>query len=293
MKTVTSESVEFEGKTVERALEAARRHFGLSDDQMEIEILTKGSTGIFGLGGRKARIKVVPKAAPQTESKVSAPAPDKSPPEKKLQDTDRASASLEGKTPEISPSEVTATEAPKHAVVSEKFANETPDREKVLQKAMEVAKNLFEKTGLDCRTEIKTGPEGPFLDINGPDISIVIGREGQTLSAFEYIINRITAREIEGSRGITVDAQGYREKRNQSLASLAQRMAIKAKKTGKSVALSPMGARERRIIHISLRNFSGVKTRSVGDGRERKVIITPLNRRYRNRKRTPGRKQGA
>ncbi len=280
MKTIASEPVEFEDKTVDRAIEAARRHFGLPEEHLEIKILTKGSTGIFGLGGRKARIKVVPKVIPTETLEAEVTDESQEVPVEVVSPTD-VQEGLE--TIEVLP-ENSQQKTPESHVPSRKLA----DREDVIQKAREVAGELFQKAGLDAQVEIKMGQEGPYLDISGQDLSLVIGREGQTLNAIEYIINRITARKMEGSRGVIVDAQGYREKRSQSLASLAQRMASKARKIGKPVALNPMGARERRIVHVSLRNFPGVKTRSVGEGRERKVIISPLNTRYRGRKRERG-----
>ncbi len=277
MKTITTEPIEFEGKTVERAVEAACRHFGLSEDQLEIEILTKGSTGIFGLGGRKAKIKVVPKVVQVEEA-----TPEAAVPEEEYQEAITPPAESEAQV-EPPPSEMPEERPPEQKDMPE------VDREEVLHAAKEIGEEILKKAGLEARIEIAMGDEGPYLNILGEDLSLIIGREGQTLGAIEYIINRMVARQLEGARGVMVDAQGYREKRKQSLVSLAHKMAQKAKRTGRPVALNPMGARERRIVHLSLRNFPGIRTRSVGEGGERKVIISPLNKRYKGRKRGPRR----
>ncbi len=270
MKTITAESVEFEGKTVERAVEAACRHFGVVAEELEIEILTKGSTGIFGLGGRKARIKARPK---EVAGEARPGVPRKGP---------EAGEDVEPAAGE--PVRQVAVE-PGEAVC----AGEEEGREELLQVARSICEELLERAGLSAGIEIKAGEDGPYLDIVGEDLSLVIGREGQTLAAIEYIVNRMVARRSEGAKAIAIDAQGYREKRRQSLSSLARKMAQKARKTGRPVALNPMGARERRIVHLCLKNFPGIKTRSVGEGSERKVVISPVGKRYRGKKRSPRR----
>ena len=279
-----NEPMEFEEKTVERAIKAACKHFGLKEDQLDIEIITKGSTGIFGIGGRKAKIRVLPRVEPA---------------EKATQGKSESEATIGHEAPLHAPPETPAPDDTSKQTIAEQnkeplkglAAYEQTDLNKLAPEARQILSDLIEKAGFKAAVEIRRNGDIPLLDIVGEDLSLVIGKEGQTLSALEYLTNRILSQRHHMTRTIPVDAQGYREKRRQSLAALARRMAYKAKKTGRSIALNPMGARERRIIHLSLKNTPGIKTRSVGEGSERKVIISPVFRRFKGRpKRGPRRR---
>ncbi len=118
--------------------------------------------------------------------------------------------------------------------------------------------------------------EPPLLvDIQGDDLSILIGHRGETLSALQYITRLIVARELGRATPVVIDVEGYRARREQQLRQLARRMAEQALEQGKTMTLEPMPAGERRIIHIELRDHERVYTESVGEGDQRKVTIIP------------------
>jgi spoIIIJ-associated protein len=114
-----------------------------------------------------------------------------------------------------------------------------------------------------------------WVDINGNDLSILIGRRSQTLYALQYITSLIVGKELGRSVPLVIDVEGYRSRRQAQLRRLARTMAEQAVKTGRRQALEPMPANERRIIHMELRNFPGVITESIGDDPHRKVTIIP------------------
>ncbi len=257
--------VEFEEKTVEKALELACKHFNCTEEELEYEIITKGSTGLFGLGGRKAKIKA---------KCLKEEAEEKEPPE-----SDTVS-SEEVETPLVQEEGEPQPEQGKEE--GEAFEE---DREETLRVAKEVADALLQQAGLEAEVVIQTNEDGPFLEILGPDLSLIIGKEGDTLNALEYMVNRILSKKLPGCRGVSIDAGGYREKRSKNLKLLAQRTASKAKRLGKDLALNPMGARDRRTVHIALKSFPGVKTRSIGEGLRRKVLIVPLRKKKRDTRR--------
>ena len=260
----TQESREFDGKTVDYAIEAACKYFEAKPDGLEINILTRGSTGIFGLGGRKAKIKAVLK-------ELTPPVMEKKPEEE--------SAPIEAEanrhTPEVTESEEDVIKPGKEA---------PEDQDKHISLALEITEELLNRAGLAGQVEIKADEEGPYLDISGEDLSLIIGKEGQNLNALEYIVNRILRHRVESRTGIKLEAQGYREKREKSISLLAHRMAKKAQKTGRPVTLQPLGARERRLVHLTLKNVKGIRTHSVGEGIMRKVVINPARPRQRNTK---------
>jgi spoIIIJ-associated protein len=266
--SASTEPQEFEGKTVENAIKSACDHYGLSQESLELEILTQGSTGIFGFGGRKARVRAIPREDPGTiETAID------------QEDERRPEAPQTPKTPNGGGTEEGLAEQEGHRSFEEKQ----------LLVANEIAKELVAKAGFDVRIEIKSANQEAFLNVSGKDMPLVIGRDGQTLDALEYIINRAFSRKADSPLVIRLDAEGYRTKKEKGLVQLAHRMAEQAKKTGRSVTLEPMSARDRRTIHISLRGVSGIRTRSVGEGRLRKVLITvagPRNKSSRRRTKT-------
>ncbi|RKX62248.1 MAG: hypothetical protein DRP37_02025 [Thermodesulfobacteriota bacterium] len=260
----TQESKEFDGKTVDYAIEAACKYFKAKPDDLEINILTRGSTGIFGLGGRKAKIRAVLK-------KLTPPVTEKKSEEKNVP----IEAEANRVTPEVPESEEDMSEPGKDA---------PENQDKHISLAREITEELLNKSGLAGQVEIKADKEGPYLDISGEDLSLIIGKEGQNLNALEYIVNRILRHRVESRTGIKLEAQGYREKRGKSISLLAHRMAKKAQKTGRPVTLQPLGARERRLVHLTLKNVKGIRTHSVGEGIMRKVVINPARSRQRNTK---------
>jgi len=113
------------------------------------------------------------------------------------------------------------------------------------------------------------------VDINGKDLSILIGRQAETLNALQYISSLIASKELGHSIPLVVDVEGYRKRRQQQIRYLARRMAEQAVKTGRRQILEPMPANERRIVHIELRDNQSVTTESVGEEPRRKVTVIP------------------
>lgn len=120
-------------------------------------------------------------------------------------------------------------------------------------------------------------PGGPPLVLNivGDDLGILIGRRGETLSDLQHIVRLIVAKRAGRLINLVVDVEGYKTRREQALRQLAERMAERVASTRKPIALEPMPANERRIIHLALRNHPSVTTQSVGQGEARKVTLIP------------------
>lgn len=116
-----------------------------------------------------------------------------------------------------------------------------------------------------------------MLDVQGDDLGMLIGRKGETLAALQYIVRLIISKQLNQAVSLAVDVEGYRQRREQQLRRMAQRMAEQAVQRGRTMTLEPMPANERRIIHLELRDHPGVRTESVGEGDRRKVTIIPKN----------------
>jgi spoIIIJ-associated protein len=118
------------------------------------------------------------------------------------------------------------------------------------------------------------GPPPPIaLDIKGHDLGILIGRQGQTLASLQYLVNIIVALKLKTQAPIWVDVEGYKKRRYENLRALANRMAEQVEKTGQPVAMEPMPAHERRIVHLALADHPNISTQSIGEGLARKVVI--------------------
>ncbi len=143
-------------------------------------------------------------------------------------------------------------------------------------RAVEFIENLVKNMGLDAEVVVTSkDEEGICISINGGSLGILIGRRGDVLDSLQYLATLAANLEKNGFYRVTVDVQGYREKRAETLRGVARRMSEKVLKYKRSFALEPMNAYERRIIHAECQNIAGVTTRSIGEGADRKIVISP------------------
>lgn len=141
-------------------------------------------------------------------------------------------------------------------------------------------KEIFKNTNLDVDINViqsETNQEQVVYDVHSPDLGIVIGRRGETLDALQYLTSLVVNRDTEDYLRIIIDAEGYRERREKTLERLAKKLAQKAVEKGRKVVLEPMPPHERRIIHITLKEDSRVKSYSEGEEPFRKVMIETVD----------------
>lgn len=129
----------------------------------------------------------------------------------------------------------------------------------------------------NCEVEVSENGENAIMNIIGEDAAHTIGYRGETLDALQYLCNLLLDTPASGFKRVTLDAEGYRAKREKILQKLASNIEQKVKRTGKEVSLEPMNPYERRIIHTSLQGSKYVTTQSEGQGNGRHVVIVPLN----------------
>jgi spoIIIJ-associated protein len=114
------------------------------------------------------------------------------------------------------------------------------------------------------------------LEIEGPDAGRIIGKRGAVLEAIQYLTTRVAHRPGEGRKHVAVDAEGYRARHEDQLAEMARRLGERVASEGKIITFDPMSARDRRIVHMALREVTGVRTESSGEGPDRRVQIIPV-----------------
>ncbi len=260
--------IEVKGPDVETAVANGLSKLGLARDDVIVEVLDEGSRGLLGIGARDAVVRLTamvavtpPPPARPKPAPVAKPAP---PPVSTA------------KPESISPAPaLTAVAKPEPATIDDEELSQDAEV------AAEVLTAILDGMGIKAdvvatlnEPDDKTGRQMVVLQIvSDDDLSILIGPRGETLGDLQYVTRLIAGNKLLRRTNITIDVQGYRERREQALARLAQRMAEKALNRGQSVSLEPMPPNERRIIHMALRDYEGVYTNSVGEGSQRRVRI--------------------
>jgi spoIIIJ-associated protein len=151
------------------------------------------------------------------------------------------------------------------------------------RKALDFLTKVIGHMDMACTAELRAPREDNSQDevnieITGPDAGRIIGKKGQVLQALQFLTHRAINRPGIDKRHVFVDAEGYRMRRDQSLASMAQRLGRQAVEQGKIITFEPMNPRDRRVVHLALAKFDGVVTKSDGEGDERRVQIIPVRR---------------
>jgi spoIIIJ-associated protein len=143
------------------------------------------------------------------------------------------------------------------------------------RKAKDVLENILQRFGAEARIEVGEDDECVTLNIKGDGSGILIGRKGQTLDAFQYVVNKIIHRSPNFKKQIIIDTEGYRQRRKETLIDLAKRLGEKAKTKDVPVSTNPLNPFERRIIHLALQDDAELATKSKGEGIYRRVVIFP------------------
>ncbi len=248
---------EFEAKTVDEAIILAMKTFHADFEDLDIRVLSEGSKGLFGLvGTRTAKI--------QARHRLSAAAVKTSP-----------AQSEKAPAPEAVRSEAPVVRKERGAeqagTAGESIAAGVPPEEALAQ-ARDMTGTILGLMGMPA--EVKVREEG-LLEIVGDGSGIIIGKRGQTLDALQFIVNRIVNKSRTEPVYITLDTEGYRQRHVNHLRTMALKMGQKARRTGQAVSLEKMNPYDRRIIHLALKNESGLNTKSIGEGVYKKVVIVP------------------
>ena len=260
MRTEMKREIEVTGATVDEAVETGLKQLGIARSDVIIDVIDEGSRGLLGLGVREAIVRLV--------AMVEVPAK----PEKKPV-VEEVKTAVPEPTPQVKETTSTAEVSPAAGSEPDELERDT---------AVEVVKNLIAKMGVDATLETSisqpddiTGERVNIIEIHGEDLGVLIGPRGETLNALQYITRLIVGHRLHQRTTFVIDIEGYRQRREQALSRLAERMAGKVIKRGRPVSLEPMPPHERRIIHMTLRENDAVTTKSVGEGKRRKVRILP------------------
>jgi spoIIIJ-associated protein len=233
--------------SIEEALEKGLKELGLTQNDVDVEVLDEGKKGLLGIGSRQARIALKIK-------------PPKTQPEKK-----RPEAELVQKPPSLPIENETITSI-----------EEEPEEISIARETINI---ILEKLNVNAKVSVKLGESDEnrvqpvLIDIEGNDLSFLIGRKAETIDALQYITSLIVGRELDRWVPLQIDVQNYRKRREDALRKLARRIADQVVSTGRKQVLEPMPPNERRIIHIELKENPHVETVSFGEEPRRKVTV--------------------
>ncbi|MFA5904153.1 MAG: RNA-binding cell elongation regulator Jag/EloR [Desulfobacula sp.] len=292
-----AQTQEFTGKDLNIAIKNACAALSLSKDKLKYDVISEGTSGIFGIVGRKdARIRVtLPKIDEAKEKEKILSIVD----EAFGEDTRREEKSF---TTEIHEEEEDGGDVD----YSDEYANEYSDEDAYEDDnedtepssaedddEIETDKEIVEVTeesaalGIETLQKIadlitegakissKIEADRLTLCIEGGNSGILIGRKGQTLDAMQFLTDKIINRKSDARVRVRVDIEGYMETRKSNLKHLAYKMADKAKKTGRPATINQMSAQDRRIVHLALKDDTKVRTQSMGEGYYRRLVIFP------------------
>lgn len=235
--------------SVEEAIEKGLQELGLTKADIDVEVLDEGKKGLLGLGTRQARIAL----------------------------------KVKGVTPDVVESDQkTSLQEPRQAAIDEDDTEsfDVPDEIRVARDTITV---LLDKMNVQANVSVKLGDSDSnriqpvLIDIEGNDLSFLIGRKAETINALQFVTSLIVGRELGRWVPLQIDVQQYRKRREDEIRKLARRIADQVASTGRHQALEPMPPNERRIVHIELRDHPEVETESQGEDPHRKVIVRVKN----------------
>ena len=261
--------------TVEEAIAEGLAQLGLTADAVSVEVLDAGNKGLFGFGRPQVRVRLTVAPPPGT-MRVGSTA--------HVETESVPPSGTEAQQPETRRRTVDQNQVRPAPVISsplEKESQSQPEHDGLLDQTESVISKILHLLDLEAQVSAHYGPterdgrRNIHVDLRGNDLSVLIGRRSETLNAFQYVASLIVGKEAQQFVQLTVDVEGYRDRREKQLLQMAQRMADQVAKSGRRQTLEPMPSSERRIIHIALRDHPDVKTESTGEEPYRKVSIIP------------------
>ena len=283
-------SMEFSGHSVDEAIFVGLTEMGVTIDEVEIETIQSETKGLFGIGAKMAVVRLTEREVPlvmemeqvyrkETESasrRDAQPRRDSRPPRGDRNDRyDRGSRpQREGGYSQQARDSRPRDHAPEpvveeHYDYSEELAKNTP--------CAVFLGELLAKMNVPAPVLAAETENGLRLCINAETMGLLIGRRGETLDAMQYLVSLVANkdRKDDGYLRVTLDTEGYRSRREETLKRLARKNAVHVRQTGRPVSMEPMNPYERRILHSALQGFTGVTTHSEGEEPNRHVVITP------------------
>lgn len=283
--------LEFEGKNIETAIKKACDTLKIKEEKLRYDVISYGSTGIFGLvGTKKAKIRVtLPKHLKTKRHEEHANSVES---QSILNDNDNDEiASIveetfrendENDVNRVEDTQTQDSQTPNNDVpdapIDDKNSDEDTDKKddgSAILAGEQALKKIVDLITADAEITVQQENKKIKYNVKGGNTAVLIGKKGQTLEAIQYIVEKIVNKKSYEKIRIHVDIEGYLENRRINLERLSTRLAEKSKRIGKPVTIGQLNSYDRRVVHLVLKNDSGVRTQSIGDGFYRKLVIFP------------------
>ena len=262
------------GVDVDTAVELALQELKLTRDEVNVEILEESSKGFLGIGSKLAKVRVTPENNTVVVPDEIRKDYDKYE-EEELEDARASERARQGEKRKSSRPKKNRERSKKNhgnfeATLLLDVDKLTPVQDHPVEAFL---KEITKEMGIDLDFEVKEGKDLIYVNVTGADTGTIIGKRGQTLDAVQYLASLVVNKENGGYTRVVMDAENYRAKREQTLVSLANRLAGKVERSERKITLEPMNPYERKVIHSTLQNHPSVTTRSEGKDPYRRVII--------------------
>ena len=270
----------FTGKDVPEAINKACKNLKVAQDQLDIEVVNTGSAGIFGLCRQKSIIKVtLKKDATIPEATVAASGePGKVPRKKKASGRTAKARPEKNNAPAVKKETVVAPPPPSAAEAGPAVeASPAKDIDILTDEEQETIRadisNLLDLMGFPSTVTLSQEGNSLLAHMDGEHVSDIIGEEGRTLDSLQYLLRKIFSKKFSAKIILNLDAGDFRANRLQDLTKLGLKYAAEVKKSGKTRAIPSLNPSERRVVHIALQDDKEIRSRSVGEGLFKKVLI--------------------
>jgi spoIIIJ-associated protein len=288
---------DFYGKNVAEAIKKACEEFGVAQENLTIEVLETGSKGIFGLIRQKAHIRA---KMQEIEEKAVEPLPEKQPAPAKKKSQKKPSRGPKEKQPKEPNTEQETAPQPEPVVEPTSESDELDDNGETAKPVAELSEATMalvrdELTSIlelmECPSTVTVQAEDGTVHCKVSDEhqEVLTSQDGRVLDSLQYLLRKIVSKKITGRIQLTIDVGDFREKRFQELKERAAECADLVKENGKTQVISSLNPSERRVVHVALQDDPEIRSRSVGDGLFKKVLIYKPGKGRKNNNRKRGR----
>jgi len=286
---------DFYSKSVAEAIRQACAEFSTSQEKLDIEVLETGSAGIFGLCRKRAHIrarlkkgKAVSSGAPEAPASPAA--------EKEVSKSEDVGGEEAGAKTRPEKKRSPARKKAPAAAVEEQVEDNRPPQEPPSAEALEAIRavllELVQRMGMESEVTVDFSGGNVLCRISGQFEQEIIGPEGRTLDNLQYLIRKMMSRTLPDKMSVDLDAGDFRERREEELKKIAVELAEQVKEDGKTQSIQALNPSERRVVHVTLQDDKGVRSRSVGDGLFKKVLIYKPGKSRKSGSRRRGRQGG-
>jgi len=283
------DGAEFSGKTIKDAIAAAEHHYGTGQDTLNITVVRPGRGGVFGIGAEQAVVRALPQGAgadvaiAEKETFASGDVHDLNRVDQTSQRVD--DHVMESRHEQTDAATYATDEEDEYGSEQDEFQEDdhatgapalsTATREELAEEARVVLTDLLKTMGFDLEVSVRSTDTPIMLVVQGDNLGVLIGRRGDNLGSLQFMVNLILSKNRRSWPRVVVDIENYRERREEALRGLAERIGFRVARNGRPFTLEAMPAGDRRIIHVALRENADIETYSIGEGPSRRVVVAP------------------